>query len=203
MDRIFNFIYRIYFAVFIWSTILTGLLLGGVVSFIGSLKYYTMQTNLMVAIWFTLAIIWHNNPKALQKISGKIKGAVTLYITVTFLVFAIVLSPLYHPTGFAFFSNLVLHYIAPIAFIIDWILTETEVKYEWKFLLYWFIYPICYLCFAITFGTFTGDYLYPFLDITALGVPFFILCLAVLVGLFVALSSVFVAINRKWIYKKN
>jgi hypothetical protein len=89
MDRIFNFIYRIYFAVFIWSTILTGLLLGGVVSFIGSLKYYTMQTNLMVAIWFTLAIIWHNNPKALQKISGKIKGAVTLYITVTFLVFTI------------------------------------------------------------------------------------------------------------------
>jgi len=202
MDRKITLVYRIIFAVLIWTIILIGLFLGGIVDFIGSLKYYTMQTNLMVAIWFTIAIIWYNNPKSLQKITGKIKGAVMLYITVTFLVFAIVLSPLYHPTGFAFFSNLVLHYIAPIAFIIDWILTETEVKYEWNFLLYWFIYPICYLCFATIFGTFTGDYLYPFLDINALGVPFFILCICILVGLFVALSSVFVAINRKWIYKK-
>jgi hypothetical protein len=170
-------------------------------NFFVSYKFFTMQTNFMVLLWFSLAIISFNKP-ILKKLVGMLRGAFTLYITVTFLVFAIFLSFLYQPTGFAAFSNLVLHYITPIAFIIDWFFTE-KTKYKWKYLIFWLIYPLCYLIFAMIHGTITGDYLYPFLNIIELGVPMFSIMIAILVVIFIGLSTIYIGVNRKWLNKED
>jgi len=164
-------IYRILFAGLSWFTFIAsivnyGLNYGPILEWFNSFKAFTIQTNFMVTIWFTLAIIWHNKPETLEKITGPLKGAFTLYITITFIFFAVLLAPIYHPTGFAAFSNLVFHYITPIAFIVNWILTETKLRYKWSYMLYWIIYPLCYIVFAFIHGTFTGNYIYFFLDIT-------------------------------------
>lgn len=126
-------IYRIIFATLSWFTLITSALIyaftyGEVLPWINSFKAFTIQTNFIVSIWFTLAIVWHNKPDSLGEITGPLKGAFIIYITITFLVFAILVSPFYQPTGFAAFSNLVLHYITPIAFIVDRVLTETKVR---------------------------------------------------------------------------
>ncbi len=194
-------IYRIIFAGLSWFTIITGMIIyiftyESVLGWFNGFKAFTMQTNLIVTIWLTLAIIWHNKPESLQKIEGPLKGAFTMYITITFVVFAILLSPFYQPTGFAAFSNLVLHYITPIAFIIDWILTEIKIKYKWNYLFYWIWYPLCYIVFAIIHGIFTGSYLYYFLDISALGIFGFV-SISVLIIFGLALGSLYIAINRK------
>lgn len=157
----------------------------------------------MVTIWLTLAMIWYNKPKYLQKIKGVIKGAFTVYITITLVVFAILLQPFYHPTGFAAFSNIVLHYITPIIFIVDWVLTETEAKYKWKYLLYWLIYLLGYISFAIILGTFTGDYLYPFLNPGFLGSTIFALMLGILAGGYIFLGSSYIGINKLRVKKEK
>ncbi|MBY8988581.1 MAG: Pr6Pr family membrane protein [Candidatus Lokiarchaeota archaeon] len=195
-------IYRILFAGLSWFTFIAsvvnyGLNYGPILEWFNSFKAFTMQTNFIVTIWFTLAIIWHNKPATLEKISGFIKGAFTLYITITFVFFAVLLSFLYQPTGFAAFSNLVFHYITPIAFIVDWILTETKVRYKWSYLLYWTIYPLCYLVFAFIHGTFTGNYLYYFLNINALGILWYAIIVSILITAGIAMGSIYIAINRK------
>ena len=195
-------IYRILFAGLSWFTFIAsvvnyGLNYGPILEWFNSFKAFTMQTNFIVTIWFTLAIIWHNKPATLEKISGFIKGAFTLYITITFIFFAVLLSFLYQPTGFEAFSNLVFHYITPIAFIVDWILTETKVRYKWSYLLYWTIYPLCYLVFAFIHGTFTGNYLYYFLNINALGILWYAIIVSVLITAGIAMGSIYIAINRK------
>jgi len=43
-------------------------------------------------IWCLMAIICEKNPQIKQKLGGKLRGAVVLYITVTFLVYGIFLS---------------------------------------------------------------------------------------------------------------
>ena len=164
---------------------------------LNSFRYYTMQTNIMVSVWLILAIVWHNKPESLKKISGPLKGAFTLYITTTFIFFAILLAPFYQPTGFAAFTNIVLHYLTPIAFIVDWILTETKTKYKWNYLPYWTIYPLSYLLFSFIHGSFTGDYIYPFLNINLLGIPGYIISVSALVGVGIGLGSIYIAINRK------
>ena len=194
-------IYRIIFAGLSWFTIITGMIISAITSesvllWFNSLKAFTMQTNLIVTIWLTLAILWYNKPESLEKIEGPLKGAFTMYITITFVLFAILLSPFYQPTGFAAFSNIVLHYITPIAFIIDWILTEIKVQYKWKYLPYWILYPLCYIIFAIIHGTFTGSYIYYFLDINALGIFGFV-SISILIAFGIALGCLYIAINRK------
>jgi hypothetical protein len=194
-------IYRIIFAGLSWFTIITGWFISSIASgnpliWLFGFKYYTMQTNLMVTIWFTLAIFWYNKPESLEKIMGPLKGAFTLYITTTFIFFAILLQMFYHPTGWAAFSNIILHYLTPIAFIVDWIFTETKVKYKWNYLPYWTIYPIGYLVFSLIHGIITGDYIYSFLDISRLGL-FYILSISFLVGVGLALGSLYIGLNKK------
>jgi len=195
-------IYRIIFAGLSWFTIITGaviytLTFGSILGWFNSFIAFTMQTNLIVTIWFTLAILSYNNPDIFKKYLRPLKGALTLYITITFIFFAILLSPFYHPTGWAAFSNLILHYITPIAFIVDWVLTETELRYKWNYMLYWMIYPICYLVFAFIYGTITGVYIYYFLDITKLGILGYILFILILITAGLALGSLYIAINRR------
>lgn len=195
-------IYRIIFAVLSWFTFIAGAVIytvtiGPTLDWFSSFKAFIMQTNLIVTIWFTLAILWYNKPETLDKISGPLKGAFTLYITITFVFFAIFLSSFYQPTGFAAFSNLVLHYITPIAFIVDWILTEIKVQYKWKYLLFWIAYPLCYIIFAVIHGTITGNYLYYFFDISALGILGFVFFISILIAIGIALGCLYIAINRK------
>ena len=194
--------YSILVAALSWFTLIAsvvnyGLNYGPILEWFNSFKAFTIQTNLLVTIWFTLAIIWHNKPETLVKISGPLKGALTLYITITFIFFAVLLSPFYQPTGFAAFSNLIFHYITPIAFIVDWILTETKLRYKWNYLPYWIIYPLCYLVFIFIHGTFTGNYLYFFLDINALGILGYALFVSILIMVGIVLGSLYIAINRK------
>jgi len=194
-------IYRIIFTVLSWFTIIAGavnytITTGELLPWFNGFKSFTMQTNLMVTVWLTLAIIFHNKPETLEKIMGPLKGAFTLYITVTFLFFAVLLSWMYSPTGFAAFSNLVLHYITPIAFIIDWALTENRKRYKWSYMLYWIIYPIGYLVFAFIHGIFTGNYLYYFLDVTIFGI-LIMGVISLLVGVGIIFGCIYIFVNRK------
>ncbi|MBY8980125.1 MAG: Pr6Pr family membrane protein [Candidatus Lokiarchaeota archaeon] len=194
--------YRILVAALSWFTFIASavnyaLNYGPILEWFNSFIAFTMQTNLFVAIWLTLAVLWHNKPETLKKITGPLKGALTLYITITFIFFAVLLSPFYQPTGFAAFSNLVLHYITPIAFIVDWILTETKLRYKWSYMLYWILYPIGYLVFVFIRGMFTGNYIYYFLDITALGILGYALFVSILLAAGLVLGSLYIGINRK------
>ena len=194
-------IYRIIFAALSWFTFITSAINfsitdGELLPWFNGFKSFTMQTNLLVTIWLTLAIILHNKPETLEKIMGGLKGAITLYISITFLFFAVLLSWTYTPTGFAAFNNLVFHYITPIAFMVDWVLTENKKRYKWNYLLYWIIYPIGYLVFVFIHGTFTGDYIYYFLDPSAFGI-LIIVVVVLLVGIGIILGCIYIFVNRK------
>ena len=150
----------------------------------------------MVCVWLLLAIIWSNKPEKIKKITGPLKGAFTLYITTTFVFFAALLQGIYHPTGFAAFSNIVLHYLTPILFIVDWFFTENEKRYKWKYLPIWTIYPIGYLVFSFISGTLTGDYLYPFLNVAFLGIIGYAIMITILVGVGLIIGSAYIGINK-------
>ena len=196
-------IYRILIAGLSWFTIIAGAVIhvlnyGSILDWFNSFKSFTMQSNLIVTIWLTLAILCHNKPESLEKISGLIKGAFTVYITITLIFFAILLAPFYQPTGWAAFSNLILHYLTPIAFIVDWILTENKLRYKWKYLPYWvFTYPICYLAFIFIHGTFTGNYIYYFFDVNALGILGVVLFVSIIFTAGIVLGCLYIAINRR------
>jgi hypothetical protein len=170
---------------------------GWAADFFGGFAYFTIQSNIMVFSWWLLAIIRRNNPDSLQKIMGKIRGGITMYISVTFAVFALVLGWYYEPgTTIAVFTNICLHYFLPSVFILDWFLTEKN-RYSWNFIKNWIIFPIFYLIFALIYGATTGIILYFFLDYNEFGVGLFALIILGLVLVFLAFSCILIAITMK------
>lgn len=167
------------------------------------LSTYTIQSNLLVLIWLTIAIFLQEKYKTCWFFSGVIRGAITLYITVTFIIFALLLAPLYHPTGMDAYTNLSLHYIIPIAFLVDWVLTEMYHGYQWKYTLLWLSYPIFYLILTLILGSITGYYIYPFLDLNAMGTEFFVIVCIILTAFFILLGSLLVFVNKTIIKRMN
>ncbi len=208
-------IYRIVIAGLIWFTMISSPILdvlGGSTMLDATVRYFsrfvafTMQTNLFVVLWLTIAIALQllDKQEILEKISGSLKGAIMLYITITFVFFSLLLAPFSIASNFAgFFSlgNIVLHYIAPIAFIADFLiidgkLAENKVRYEWKHLPYWFIYAIFYLIFGAIIEFTTGRAIYWFIaigdDLLQYGLFVFLL-----ISTGAVISCLYIYISRK------
>ena len=166
-------------------------------------KFFTYQSNFFVDVWLILALLWRNSPENLEKISGFIHGAVTLYISVTFLVYGIILAPMNHPTGIEVYLNLIHHYIVPFVFILDYFYTEKKLS-DWKFIIPWFVYPHLYLIFSLIMGEYItkGDFIYPFLDLDKLGLVGYIRWYLILISLFLILSVIYIGYT-KYFQKKH
>ena len=164
---------------------------------IGADKYFTDQSNAFVVAWVLLALFWRNQPEKLQKICGKLRGAVTLYITITFLVYGIILAPMSAaPTGLDAVANLIVHYINPVLFIADFFYTERK-NYDWSSIGSWMIYPHLYLAFSFIFGTIThGDYIYFFLNYPNLGFAGYLKWYLILIALFLIISVIYISYNK-------
>ncbi len=164
-------------------------------------KYFTYQSNALVLIWLILALLWRNNPEKLDKICGPIRGAITVYISVTFIVYGIVLAPLSNPTGIGAIQNLIHHYLNPVVFILDFFYTERK-QYRWIYILPWLIYPHLYLIFSFIFGSITGDYIYFFLDYPQLGFIKYLMWYIILFSLIIILSVIYLVYNIYYGSKK-
>jgi hypothetical protein len=93
------------------------------------------------------------------------RGAVTLYMAVTGIIFALLLSGLDAGVLTAVpWDNTVLHYIMPIAVFGDWLLDRPQRRISFKRALLWLAYPVMYVAYTLVRGHFAGWYPYPFLN---------------------------------------
>lgn len=161
-----------------------------------TLKLFTMQTNLLVLLWATMAVrnkmFGERNP--LDK--PILRGAMAVYITVTGIVFLTLLRVDYREDGIRNVIHMVTHYFVPVAYIIDWLLTEKRGVYRFSYILYWLIYPLAYGGIYVIYGLLSGQYAYPFMDIGKVGYAIFFRNVSLLVIFFMVLSLVFVFANR-------
>ena len=160
------------------------------------LSYYTIQTNMLVVIWLTFAIIYWKRKSEHPILRPKVKGAFTLYISTTFIIYAVLLAGLWEPEGADLYLSIISHYITPIAFMIDWLLFENRQTYQWKYALQWLVYPLSYLAYSLIYGRMTGRYLYPFLNVAVLGWGGLAIRVAILLVFFIALGCIYIAINK-------
>ena len=197
-------IYRIILCVIGWTTVIIGIplnILDGRISYY--FYYFSVQSVLIVDIWLTIALIYANKEKKPKVLESPVRGAVTLYTTVTFLVFAILIAPTYQPEGLYILTSFITHYLIPIGFIFDWFLTETDVQYKYSFGLYWTIYPLIYLIYTLVRGYFTGFYPYTFLDLNSISIIRLIINVIFLIALFLLLGFLYISVNRIIFKKKN
>ncbi|OEJ15352.1 hypothetical protein BFL38_13745 [Brachyspira hampsonii] len=110
--------------------------------------YFTYQSNILVIIYFILDIL--NIIKKKETFYPRFKGAVTMSITVTFLVYHFLLSPTADKyIGFAYIRNVIVHYIVPVMTIFDYIIFDKKGIYKVIDPILWLIIPILYFVFIL------------------------------------------------------
>ena len=70
--------------------------------------------------------------------------------------------------------------------------------YQWRYAFIWLVYPLAYLIFAQLYGSVTGDYLYPFLNLPELGINGLAVWVAILTMVFLVLGVLYIGVNRVW-----
>jgi hypothetical protein len=164
----------------------------------GLLPYFTIQSSLGYGIFAAWAAFrGRATPPAL-------KGAVTLYVAITGLVYHLVLTN--QASGFAMapveralpdaIGNQLLHTVVPLLAVLDWLLFDERGRFRWRYALYWLAFPLGYLAFALVRGLVVDRYPYPFINVNDLGYDGVAVSTVVFAVAFWILGLLFVAIDR-------
>lgn len=149
--------------------------------------YFTILTNLSIGTWFLVGAFagprWDR--------FSTLRLALTVYGLVTLSIYWVFLSPNSHPQGLAFYANLGLHLVVPLA------MAAEDLVAPWPKIarlapLGVLVFPLAYGAFTLIRGSLTGWYPYFFLDPAKLG------GWLVLSGFMIFLFAVFLALAYGW-----
>ncbi len=119
-----------------------------------------------------------------------------MYLTVVGLIFHFLLSATWTPTGAAALGNLVVHYIMPAAILLDWLLFVPKGRLRWVDPVKWLAFPLAYGIWTVIHGGLIDWYPYFFIDIGELGWTRALINYGLLLGFFLIVGTVIVAIDR-------
>jgi hypothetical protein len=127
-------------------------------------SYFTVEANTLTIVSLLVsgyAVVARRTSRGLDFF----RGAVTLYMTTTILIFIVLLSgyPASELTAVPW-DNTVLHYIMPIVVIVDWLALPPSRAVPIKWALTWLAFPLAYLAYSLIRGPIAHWYPYPFMD---------------------------------------
>jgi hypothetical protein len=130
--------------------------------------YFTVLSNILAAV--LMAILAVSPVRTID--NGLLRGGVTLYMTITGLVYAVLLRPIEADVGLTEpWVNWVLHSLGPATVMIDWLLFPPHKWLSRTALWYWLIFPALFLAVTLIRGPVVDFYPYPFLDPREIGYP--------------------------------
>lgn len=143
-------------------------LLGGLVSFF---SYFTILTNTLVATVLTCAVAERESAARRWFLQPWVNSGIAVSIAVVGLAYSILLRHLWHPEGWQFVADELLHDVMPLLFLGYWWYCVPKGTLRLWHLPLWLIYPLVYFIYALLRGHLLGAYAYPFIDVAVLGYP--------------------------------
>lgn len=155
----------------------------GVFDPVNFFSFFTVESNILATIAFISGALLVAT-KMKNAAFDFFRGAATFYMIITGIVFALMLSGLEGVQLTAVpWDNTVLHYLIPIAIVVDWFLDPPKKNISFRRALVWLIFPLTYLGYSLVRGAIVGWYPYPFLNPANGGYDTIaITCAAILVG---------------------
>lgn len=143
-------------------------LLGGLVSFF---SYFTILTNTLVATVLTCAVTERESAARRWFLQPWVSSGIAVSIAVVGLAYSVLLRHLWHPEGWQFVADELLHDVMPLLFLGYWWCCVPKGTLRLRHLPLWLIYPLVYFIYALLRGHLLGAYAYPFIDVAVLGYP--------------------------------
>ncbi|BBP79137.1 hypothetical protein PHLH7_52410 [Pseudomonas sp. Ost2] len=169
-------------------------LLGGLLTFF---SFFTVLTNTLVAVVLTWEVTPRESGARRFFLRPSVRTAIVANIVVVALAYNLLLRPLWHPQGFQWLADELLHDLMPLLFVVYWWRCVPKGTLRWWQVLPWMVYPLVYFAYVLLRGHLIGTYPYPFVDVDTLGYPqVFINAGQILLG-FVLVSLLLIGVDRR------
>lgn len=141
--------------------------------FVNFFSFFTIDSNVGAVAVFAIGAVCLIKGKGDSRWFTLLRVSVVAYMTVTFLVYNLLLRGITLPQGLTLaWSNEVLHVIAPLVIILDWFFAPGRQRLEWKDLRVIVAFPIIWVVYTLIRGPLANDdlagkatwYPYPFLN---------------------------------------
>jgi hypothetical protein len=169
-------------------------LMGGLVSFF---SYFTVLTNTLATVVLTCELTTRESAARRWFLQPWVSSGIAVSIAVVGLAYSLLLRHLWHPEGWQFLVDELLHDIMPLLFLAYWWLCVPKGTLRLWHIPVWVIYPLVYFVYALLRGHLLSAYAYPFIDVGTLGYPqVFINAGGILAG-FLGIALVVVGLDRR------
>lgn len=137
------------------------------------LSFFTIQSNLFAALVLLYGALGGSSGDREQRSVATIdliRGAAVLYLTITGVVYAALLSGYQEgpPTAMSWVDT-VLHRVMPLVMVADWLIVPPRAPIALRRALVWLAYPLLFAVYSLVRGPLVGWYPYPFLDPASAG----------------------------------
>jgi hypothetical protein len=136
-----------------------------------TLHFFTVQSNLIVMVvmaWAGIAAL-----RGTRQPPAWLKGAATLYILITGIVYNLLLRGPGTPAAFSLGITIdeIVHIITPVLAFVDFLVFDPHRRFRWTYAALWLLYPIGYVVFTTLRGALFPEQGYPyfFVNVTELG----------------------------------
>lgn len=121
--------------------------------------FFTIQSNLLAAGVLIATVV----PRTRSSLLDWLRGAVVVYLTVTFFVFIVLLAHIDVQLVIPW-VDFALHKITPVFIVIDWLIAPPSARIRAGRAALWLVFPLAWLIATLIRGAIDGWYPYPFLD---------------------------------------
>ncbi|MEP7278141.1 MAG: Pr6Pr family membrane protein [Bacteroidota bacterium] len=159
-------------------------------------SYFTIQTNLVVALCYTLLLMAPQSRWGRFFSSQQTLAAITVYIVIVGIIYNMILRFLWNPQGLQLVVDELLHTVIPVLALIYWLAFVPKSQLQWKNVLPWLIYPFTYIVYILIRGAVSGFYPYPFINTMQLGLNKVLVNSVGIAIVFTGMSLALVAIGK-------
>lgn len=174
-------------------------LLAGLVSFF---SYFTVLSNTLVATVLTCELTSRESAARNWFLQPWVSSGIAVSIAVVGLAYSLLLRHLWHPEGWQWLADELLHDVMPLLFLIYWWCCVPKGMLRLKHISLWVIYPLTYFAYALLRGHLLASYPYPFIDVAKLGYPQVFINAGGLLAGFVGISLVLIGLDR-WLGRRS
>ena len=159
-------------------------------------SFFTILSNILVALALTAPVVAPNSRLGRWGASEGVRAAVAMYIVVVGVVYHFLLAATWNPQGWSLLANNLLHYVMPIAFVIDWLAFTPKGRLRWVDPVKWLVPVLIYGGWTLAHGWLSGWWPYWFVDADTLGLGTVTIHFAGLLVFFLIVGLIVVAIDR-------
>ncbi len=149
--------------------------------------FFTIQSNLLVALSALLTALQPDVDTLLRRV---LRLTALVAITVTGVVYHLVLAGLVDLSPAGAFANLLVHTVVPLLAVVGWLAFGPRGRTSWRVVGLSVVFPVLWLVVTLVRGGLVGGFWpYPFVDVDELGLGQVLLNCGVVAVLFVLLAA--------------